>query len=144
MLVDIAERSLTDPFDPTTAVQAVDRLHDCLRQLARRPFPPSEYRDRDGTDRLHVSNVTWEGYVRLAFDEIRQTGASSAQVTRRLRAALDDLLTVAPTARRPPLEEQLELLDAAVADNDWPEGERARLEPDAQGIGSGADLRSTG
>ena len=41
MLVDIAERSLADsPFlDPTTAVQAVDRLHDCLRQLAGRVFP---------------------------------------------------------------------------------------------------------
>ena len=38
MLVDIAERSLSDgPFlDPTTAVQAIDRLHDCLRQLAPR------------------------------------------------------------------------------------------------------------
>jgi uncharacterized membrane protein len=32
-LVDIAERSIADPFDdPTTAVQAIDRLHDCLRQ----------------------------------------------------------------------------------------------------------------
>jgi uncharacterized membrane protein len=41
MLVDIAERSLSDgPFlDPTTAVQAIDRLHDCLRQLAPRSFP---------------------------------------------------------------------------------------------------------
>jgi uncharacterized membrane protein len=40
LLVDIAERSLSDsPFqDPTTAVQAIDRLHDVLRQLARRPF----------------------------------------------------------------------------------------------------------
>src|SRR5205085_10375315 len=41
LLVDIAERSLAEsPFvDPTTAVQAIDRLHDILRQLARRPFP---------------------------------------------------------------------------------------------------------
>ncbi len=41
MLVDIAERSLADsPYvDPTTAVQAIDRLHDGLRQLARRAFP---------------------------------------------------------------------------------------------------------
>ena len=41
LLVDIAERSLSEsPFqDPTTAVQAIDRLHDILRQLAawRRP-----------------------------------------------------------------------------------------------------------
>ena len=41
MLVDMAERSLADsPFlDPTTAVQAIDRLHDCLRQLACAFFP---------------------------------------------------------------------------------------------------------
>jgi len=32
-LVDIAERSVVQPFnDPTTAVQAINRLHDCLRQ----------------------------------------------------------------------------------------------------------------
>lgn len=36
LVMDIAERSLADsPFrDPTTAVQAIDRLHDILRQLA--------------------------------------------------------------------------------------------------------------
>ena len=41
MLVDMAERSLADsPFlDPTTAVQAIDRLHDCLRQIAERELP---------------------------------------------------------------------------------------------------------
>ena len=144
MLVDIAERSLSDAFDPTTAVQAIDRLHDCLRQLACRPFPSGEYRDENGIIRLYVSHITWEGYVRLAFDEIRQTGASSAQVTRRLRAALDDLLTVAPPDRRAPLERQLELLDAAVAANDWPEAERSEgLVNDTQGIGSARGLRNS-
>ncbi|MGH4013938.1 MAG: DUF2254 domain-containing protein [Pseudonocardiaceae bacterium] len=35
-LVDIGERSIAVPFtDPTTTVQAIDRLHDCLRKLAR-------------------------------------------------------------------------------------------------------------
>ena len=76
LLVDIAERSLADsPFqDPTTAVQAIDRLHDILRQLARRPFPdgaPGRGRD-DSADRRSMS---WEDYVRLAFDEIRLAGA---------------------------------------------------------------------
>ena len=48
MLVDVAERSLSDsPFlDPTTAVQAIDRLHDGLRQLAVRELPDGRYRDR--------------------------------------------------------------------------------------------------
>ncbi len=35
-LVDIAVRSIAQPFnDPTTAVQALHRLHDLLRQIAR-------------------------------------------------------------------------------------------------------------
>ncbi len=118
MLVDIAKRSLSDAFDPTTAVQAIDRLHDCLRQLAHRPFPSGEYHDGNGTLRLLVSHISWEGYVRLVFDEIRQICANSAQFTRRLKAALEDLLTVAPADRRAPLERQLELLDAAVAANE--------------------------
>ena len=52
LLVDIAQRSLADsPFqDPTTAVQALDRLHDILRQLARRPIPDGRSgRSRGGT-----------------------------------------------------------------------------------------------
>ncbi len=57
MLVDIAERSLADSAfqDPTTAVQALDRLHDCLRQLAHRPFPDGLYRDEAGQVRLDRS-----------------------------------------------------------------------------------------
>ena len=112
MLVDIAERSLSDgPFlDPTTAVQAIDRLYDCLRQLAPRPFPDGSYRDESGEVRLVTSSMTWEDYVHLAFDEIRIAGAGSPQVARRLRAALEDLLTVAPQERKRCLQDQLALL----------------------------------
>ena len=55
LLVDIAERSLADsPFqDPTTAVQAIDRLHDILRQLARRPFPDGRHFDEAGELQTH-------------------------------------------------------------------------------------------
>ena len=58
LLVDIAERSLADsPFqDPTTAVQAIDRLHDILRQLARRPFPDGRHRDDAGERQAHREN----------------------------------------------------------------------------------------
>src|SRR6476646_535267 len=56
LLVDIAERSLSDsPFlDPTTAVQAIDRLHDCLRHIARREIHDGRYADPEGTVRLTV------------------------------------------------------------------------------------------
>jgi uncharacterized membrane protein len=116
MLVDIAERSLSDgPFlDPTTAVQAIDRLHDCLRQLAPRPFSDGRYRDKHGEVRLVTPVMAWEDYVHLAFDEIRLAGAGSPQIARRLRAALEDLLTIAPPARRRALQEQLDLLQSSV------------------------------
>ena len=45
-------------------------------------------------------SMTWEDYVHLAFDEIRMAGAGSPQIARRLRAALEDLLTVAPLERK--------------------------------------------
>ncbi len=144
MLVDIAERCLSDDFDPTTAIQAIDRLHDFLRQLARRPFPSSEYHDDAGNLRLHVNHLSWEGYVHLAFDEIRQVGAGSSQAVRRIQAALTDLLSVAPPDRRAPLEEQLSLLREAVDDHGWSEKEREHLFGDPQGIGSGADVRDEG
>jgi uncharacterized membrane protein len=114
MLVDIAERSLSDgPFlDPTTAVQAIDRLHDCLRQLAPRIIPDGRYCDDRGEVRLVTPSMSWDDYVHLAFDEIRMAGAGSPQVARRLRAALEDLLTIAPLARRRSLQEQLGLLQS--------------------------------
>ncbi len=78
---------------------AVVTLHDCLRQLARRPFPSGEHRDAAGRLRLQFPKIGWDGYVRLAFDEIREVGAGSAQVTRHLKAALDDLLHVVSPER---------------------------------------------
>ena len=39
LLVDISCGSLAEPFDPTTAVQAIDCLHDFLRQLVIGGFP---------------------------------------------------------------------------------------------------------
>jgi uncharacterized membrane protein len=146
MLVDIAERSLSESFnDPTTAVQAIDRLHDCLRQLAPRPFPSGEYHDGDGTLRLVVPSIDWDGFVQLAFEEIRQAGAASVQVTRRLRAALDDLKSVAPPERAPALDRQLELLDAACVEQ-YETGPVLDLAvaADRQGIGSARELQVGG
>jgi uncharacterized membrane protein len=139
LLVDIAERSLSSgPFeDPTTAVQAIDRLHDILRQIVRRPLHSGEYTDAEGTVRVLIPTMRWEGFVQVAFDEIRQAGASSPQVSRRMKAALDDLLSVAPPERRPALERQLALLDelASVAAHS-PADREGAMDPDAAGIGS--------
>jgi uncharacterized membrane protein len=145
MLVDIAERSLSDSRfqDPTTAVQAIDRLHDCLRQMARRPLPTGRYTDASGVVRLVVPVMDWEAYVRLAFEEVRQAGARSPQVSRRLVSALEDLRTVALPERVPALDRQLALLTADVrraaeaGELDEPD---LALAPDRQGLGHSAAL----
>ena len=118
LLVDVAERSLSEsPWqDPTTAVQAVDRLHDCLRQLVRRPFPDGRHHDEEGELRFIERVMTWDDYVHLAFDEIRLAGAGSPPVARRLEDTLRDLRAIAPDHRRAVLDEQLELLASGTAD----------------------------
>lgn len=49
----------------------------------------------------------------LRAAEIRQYGANSLQVVRRLRAMLEDLVSVLPFERAPHLREQLDLLHLA-------------------------------
>jgi uncharacterized membrane protein len=139
MLVDMAERSLSDsPFlDPTTAVQCLDRLHDGLRQLATRQIPDGRHHDRSGQLRLTAPIMSWDDYVHLAFDEIRLAGTPAPQVSRRLHAALEDLLTVAPPARHAVLREQLELLRQGVDELPIAERDRAlAVIADPGGIGA--------
>jgi uncharacterized membrane protein len=141
LLVDIAERSLSEsPYqDPTTAVQAIDRLHDILRQLARRPFPSGRVPNEAGEIRLLVKPMSWERYVHLAFDEIRMAGAGSPQVSRRLLAAMEDLRRVALPERIDALDEQVRLLRAATVEAmDDVRDIRLALDPDREGLGAAA------
>ena len=147
LLVDIAERSLADsPLqDPSTAVQALDRIHDVLRQLARRPFPDGRYSDEAGEIRLTVPTMSWEDYVNLAFHEIRMAGAGSPQVSRRLKAALIDLKSVAPADRVEVLDEHLDLLESSTREALSDEREiELGLQQDRAGIriGAGVDGRA--
>ena len=138
MLVDVAVRALSPASgDPTTAVQAIDRIHDCLRLLVSRDFPTGEHFDDRGRLVLIVPVLSWEGMVHVALDELRLFAVQSVQATRRVAAMLRDLIGLAPEERRAPLQFQLERLDKlahgafAVPDSDW------AMEPDQQGVGSG-------
>ena len=138
MLVDMAIRSLSEsPFsDPTTAVQCIDRLHDGLRQLVVRDLDDSTLTDQHGTVRVTIPTMDWDAYVALAFDEIRLAGDASPQVTRRLTAALDDLIAIAPRERDTALRSQRELLHETVEGAGRARRDRDfALTADAQGIG---------
>ena len=116
-LVDVALRALSPGVnDPTTAVQALDRIHDALGQLAVRSDPDPWIRDADGAPRAWVRVTTWDELVALALDEVRVAGRGSLQVQRRLAAMLDDLLAVAPPARIEALQVRRDALRRSIDD----------------------------
>ncbi|MBV1938675.1 DUF2254 domain-containing protein [Streptomyces sp. BV286] len=136
-LSDIALRALSAAVnDPTTAVQAVDRIVQFLSSVARRPLGASLHRDRQGTVRLVQPVPGWTELVDLAFAEVRICAVRSPQVTRRLLAGFDDLLDAVPEDRRAPLLRHRALLVQAVERTVPEAADRAfALHPDRQGIG---------
>jgi len=107
-LVDIGERALTDSFnDQTTAAQAVDRLHDIMRQLVRRSFPSGRFEDSDGVLRLVVPVYGWDEYMAVAFDSLLEASKGAPSVQRRIRVALEDLKGIASEERLPAIEDRL-------------------------------------
>ena len=136
-LSDIALRALSPAVnDPTTAVQALDRIVQFLAALARRPLDASLHRDRRGAVRLVQPVPGWTELVDLGFAEIRGCAAESPQVTRRMVAGLDDLLLAVAAERRAPLLRHRELLVQAVEQTVPEAADRAfALRPDRQGIG---------
>lgn len=136
-IVDIAIRALSPAVnDPTTAVQGLDVLEAILQLLARRDLGAGLIRDPDGTPRVLYPAPGWPDLLDLSLTEIRSYGANSHQITRRMRALLAELFAAVPAARRPAIEAQVALLDAAVIRAHPDPGERAlALNADHMGLG---------
>ncbi len=143
-LVDIAERALSPAVnDPTTAVQALDRIGDLVRRIAARPAPDGLTAGSGGAQaRVRHQVPSWEAIVDLAFEEIRWFGHECIQISRRLLAVFDDLEQLVADTGRPERAEAVRrhraLLVAAVLESYPDELQEAALQPDAMGLGSGA------
>ena len=138
LLVDIAIRALSPAInDPTTAVQALDQIEDLLRRLGRAQLDAGYARDTTGAIRVTFPMPTWEDYLALSFDEIRQFGATSVQVVRRLRSALVGLgETVVAEDRRNAVLQYLEHLNRGVGRSTFDDQDQAAaLLEDRQGLG---------
>jgi len=111
IIVDIASKALSPAVnDPTTAVLAIDHIHHLLRDIGKRYLAEGHERDAAGKLRLIYRTPNWEDFVRLGTTEIRQYGAESIQVQRRLRAMLENLIETLPERRVPILRQELVLL----------------------------------
>ena len=107
-LSDIALKGLSPGVnDPTTAMQAMDRMEAILSALATKKLPP---RDREvgakgSAPLLRVGHYGFDDVVGLAFDQIRRAAFTSGQVA--------------------VLERLLEILDRLAAEHDCPERQAA-------------------
>ncbi|THA75374.1 DUF2254 domain-containing protein [Streptomyces sp. A0642] len=138
VLVDIAIRALSPAVnDPTTAVQVINHIESFLTVVGRAPLP-GRYAPAgdDGGQRLELWGRAWEDYLQLAVSEIRDYGATSVQVCRRLRALLEALLDSLPRAHHPALRAEMDLLSDAVG-RAFPDAARRALArtADSQGVG---------
>jgi uncharacterized membrane protein len=139
ILVDIAIRALSPAVnDPTTATQVLNYIGALLLGIGSsdRAFRGTAL-DADGQVRLVVRTRGWPDYLDLGVTEIRQYGATSPQVCRRLRAMLEDLRAGVLPARRAAVQDQLDALDRATdaAFADPFERALARMS-DRQGLGT--------
>jgi uncharacterized membrane protein len=138
LLVDIAIKALSPAInDPTTAVQTIDQLEDLLRRLGEHDLDAGCATDANGVVRLVFPLPTWEDYLALAFDEIRQYGSTSVQVMRRLRAALAGLMeSLSSTERVEAARRYLEHLDLIIDHSTLDAQDRLMAhQKDRQGLG---------
>ena len=144
IVVDIALRALSPAInDPTTAVLAIDQIHHLLRKVGLRQLDTGVVRDRTGRVRLVYRTPDWEDFVELAVTEIRQCGADSVQVARRLLAMLENLLASLPPTRKGALQTELTLLEESVALHFHNAEDRSRAsQPDSQGVGGVSGSRT--
>ncbi|MBV8600133.1 MAG: DUF2254 domain-containing protein [Candidatus Eremiobacteraeota bacterium] len=138
ILVDIAIRALSPAVnDPTTAVQALDQIEDLLLRLGGSAFDVGRVHDASGALRLVFPIPTWDDYLALAFDEIRQFGGSSVQVMRRMKAALVNLReSLSVERRRVAVIAYLGHLDLEIERSEFDDADRAAArKEDRQGLG---------
>jgi uncharacterized membrane protein len=138
VMVDIADKALSAAInDPTTAVQVINQLEEVLRLIGSSELGGKRWgRDELAGPGVVVPVRTWEQYVALAVTEIREYGAGSIQVMRRMRAMLEELHEDVLPEHRKAIEDELARLDATVATTfaSSPDLHRAGV-ADTEGIG---------
>jgi uncharacterized membrane protein len=137
IIVDIANKGLSPAInDPTTAVLALDQIHHLLRNVGSRRLDDGRVCGAAGRLRLVYRTPDWDDFVLLAVTEIRHFGGGSIQVTRRLRAMLENLMQTLPQERAGLLREELKLLHRSA--------ERVFADPEDRALAAVSDFQGVG
>ena len=113
LLNDIALRASSAAInDPATAVQALDAIESLLLALVVRDLAIGVITDDANTPRVLLNAPHWETYLAAGSDEIACIPMHPL-VRQRLRVMLQQILAIAPTDRRLPVELRIAGLDKA-------------------------------
>src|SRR5690348_12276574 len=101
LLADIGLRALSPAVnDPATAVQVLDTVQSLLMPLVTRDLDVAEIADRTGAVKVVLALPSWDDYLRIALDDLIESGSRSPMVLLQARALLTGLLNAAPPRRR--------------------------------------------
>lgn len=115
-IVDIGAKALSPGVnDPTTAINALDRLLQILVAAGVSKDPPRAFADGDGTTRLDVPMPGLHELVELALDQLRHYGASTPAVALHIARVLSQLRDALGERAAPAVRRQAELLAEAAA-----------------------------
>jgi len=137
IMVDVAGKALSAAInDPTTAVQVLDYLTECLRLIGITDLSGQQWQPGDPKRGLIIRARRWEDFLELGTTEIREYGATSIQVLRRMRAMLENLAADVRPEHRAAVAHELARLDRTVAQSYSGSADLDRASTaDLQGIG---------
>lgn len=101
LLADIALRALSPAInDQSTGIQAIDAIDCLVTPMAGRDLDIGRAYDTAGRLSVVLAVPSWEEYVELAIGDVARAGTGNVAVVTRLTQLVDDLLAIAPPARR--------------------------------------------
>jgi uncharacterized membrane protein len=128
-LMDIAVKAMSPSLnDPTTAVNAMQRMSEVLLDMAWRERGDEITRDDDGRPLVLFPRPKLADAVRLGFDQVRHYAAGNPTVAVLLLETLADLAALSPDAARAPFLDQLEQVARSARMEIRQEADRQRVE----------------
>ena len=118
LLADIGLRALSPAVnDPATGVQVLDTIQGLLLPLATQDLDVAQVADDTGTVKVVLTLPSWDDYLRIALDDLIESGSQSPMVLLQAHALLTGLLNAAPPQRRASITWRLHRAEELAAGN---------------------------